>query len=258
MNVAPLSGRPLACLKTSVRRARQQKAFLCRSMATGSQGRASPSSLPDYNFYQLKDQKTKKLRSAFAVYTPPTVKTNPTTITIVNKPPKPAKRTPEPKLPGLIAPPSDPLPILHASQIARMDPTGARTALFAKTKQGVRVGDVLMVTHRRGGEPFAGVCISIRRAGIDTAILLRNHLSKVGVEMWFKVYNKNVAGIEIIKRARRRARRARLTYLRKPKHDVGSVSDLVFAWKKTRKVFNTKSSPASSKTAKGAKAAKKK
>jgi len=161
-------------------------------------------------------------------------------IEISNKPPKPATRSRESKLPGLIVPPSDPLPILHAAQIARMDPTGARTALFAKTRQGVRVGDVLMVTHRRGGEPFAGVCLSIRRAGIDSAVLLRNHLGKVGVEMWFKIYNKNVAGIEIIKRARRRARRARLTYMRQPKHDLGSVADLVFAWKKNRKVFSSR------------------
>ena len=120
-----------------------------------------------------------------------------------------------------------------------MDPTGARTALFAKTRDAARVGDVLMVTHRRGGEPFAGVCLSIRRQGIDTAILLRNHLGKVGVEMWFKIYNKNVAGIEIVKRRKKRARRARLTYMRKPKHDMGSVEDLVFAWKKARKVYAT-------------------
>ncbi len=135
-----------------------------------------------------------------------------------------------------------------------MDPTGARTALFAKTREAAKPGDVLMVTHRRGGEPFAGVVMSIRRRGIDTAVLLRNHLAKVGVEMWFKVYNKNVAGIEIVKRAVKRARRARLTYLRKAKHDRGGVEDLVFAWKKTRKVFSSGAGAA----AKGAKAAAKK
>jgi large subunit ribosomal protein L19 len=121
-----------------------------------------------------------------------------------------------------------------------MDPTGARTALISKTRQGARPGDILMVTHRRGGEPFSGVCMSIRRGGIDSAILLRNHLNKVGVEMWYKVYNKNVAGIEIVKRARKRARRARLTYLRQPKHDVGSVSEIVAQWKKTRKIVSSR------------------
>jgi ribosomal protein L19 len=96
-----------------------------------------------------------------------------------------------------------------------------------------------MVTHRRGGEPFAGVLMSIRRAGIDTAILLRGRLTKVAVEMWFKIYNRNVAGIEVVHRRKKPARRARLTYLRKAKHDVGDVQSLVFAWKRSRNVLTT-------------------
>jgi ribosomal protein L19 len=121
-----------------------------------------------------------------------------------------------------------------------MDPTGVRTALFSKSnREGAKVGDILLVTHRRGGEPFAGVLLSIRRRGIDSAILLRNHLSKVGVEMWYKIYNKNVAGIEIVKRKPKRARRARLTYMRKPKHDMGSVDEIVNAWRRNRRVFTT-------------------
>lgn len=140
-----------------------------------------------------------------------------------------------------------------------MDPTGARTALFSKSnRDAVKVGDILLVTHRRGGEPFAGVCLSIRRRGIDTAILLRNHLSKVGVEMWYKIYNKNVAGIEIVKRRPKRARRARLTYMRKPKHDMGSVEEIVYAWKKSRRVFTTAKAKKESAAAAAAKGGKKK
>jgi len=189
---------------------------------------------------QLRDTKTKKLRSAFAVYAPPAIATQPDPRAHVKKIPRNTPRKIETKLPGLLVPPPDPMPGLHAAQIAKMDPTGARTALFSKTRQGVRPGDVLMVTHRRGGEPFAGVCMAIRRAGIDTSVLLRTHMAKVGVEMWYKIYNRNVAGIEIVKRAPKRARRARLTYLRQPKHDMGSVSHLVFEWKKARRVLSTK------------------
>ena len=180
----------------------------------------------------LNDRKTKSLRTAFALYPPLTAAGNTT---------------------ALSPPPPNVLQSLHEAQIKKMDPTGARTALFAKTREAAKPGDVLMVTHRRGGEPFAGVVMSIRRRGIDSAVLLRNHLAKVGVEMWFKVYNKNVAGIEIVKRAVRRARRARLTFLRKPTHDRGGVEDLVFAWKKTRKVFSSGAGGAA-----GAKGAKKK
>lgn len=180
----------------------------------------------------LKDHKTKTLRTAFAVY-PSTVGSK-----------------------SLTPPPANPLQALHEAQIKKMDPTGARTALFAKTREAAKVGDVLMVTHRRGGEPFAGVLLSIRRRGIDTAILLRNHLGKVGVEMWFKVYNKNVAGIEIVKRRPKRARRARLTYMRKPKHDMGSVEELVFAWKRSRRVFSSGKAAAASSAAAGGAAKK--
>ncbi len=49
---------------------------------------------------------------------------------------------------------------------------------------------------------------------MDTGILLRNKLLMVGVEMWVKVYSPNVQAIEVVKRAEKRARRARLYYMR--------------------------------------------
>lgn len=49
---------------------------------------------------------------------------------------------------------------------------------------------------------------------MDTGILLRNHFTRVGVEMWVKIYSPNVAGIEVVQRKERRARRARLYYMR--------------------------------------------
>lgn len=248
MNVTPLGRRPLGCLKTSLRRARQHRTVLVRSMATETTSAGSPAargSAPEHGFckppravlplytrppwltsllkliVRLTDRKTKAVRSAFAVY--------PSTASAPGSTPS-----------TLLPPPKKPLDALHEAQIKKMDPTGARTALFSRSnRDAVKVGDILMVTHRRGGEPFAGVCLSIRRRGIDSAILLRNHLSKVGVEMWYKIYNKNVAGIEIVKRRAKRARRARLTYMRKPKHDMGSVEDVVYAWKKSRRVFTT-------------------
>ncbi len=71
-----------------------------------------------------------------------------------------------------------------------------------------------MLVRLRNGDPFAGICLNIRRRGIDTGILLRNELTRVGVEMWFKIYSPNVEGIEVVQRREKRARRARLYYLR--------------------------------------------
>ncbi|KAF2179775.1 hypothetical protein K469DRAFT_715872 [Zopfia rhizophila CBS 207.26] len=120
-----------------------------------------------------------------------------------------------------------PIEKVTESQISLLDPTGARTRLFSKSNpECARVGDILLV-RLRTGDPFAGVCINIRRRGVDTAILLRGQLTRVGVEMWYKVYSPLVEGIEVVERARKRARRARLTYMRLPKHDRGSVENVV-------------------------------
>lgn len=159
-------------------------------------------------------------------------------------------------IPTLTPAPVNPLAAYHAEQIRKMDPTGARARLFSKENaDSAKVGDVLMVTTRRAAEPFSGVCISIRRRGVETAVLLRGQLTKVGVEMWFKVFSRNVLGIEIIHRRPKRARRARLTYMRKPQHDKGSVEDLVKNWRKSRNVFATRAgataTKAGAKTAKG-------
>ncbi|KAF1967494.1 hypothetical protein BU23DRAFT_542821 [Bimuria novae-zelandiae CBS 107.79] len=121
----------------------------------------------------------------------------------------------------------DPVSALTASQLAIHDPTGARARLFDRANpECARVGDILLV-RQRTGEPFAGVCINVRRRGIDTAILLRGQLTRVGVEMWYKVYSPLVEGIEVVQRAQRKARRARLTYMRKEKHDRGNVENVV-------------------------------
>lgn len=91
----------------------------------------------------------------------------------------------------------------------------------------------------KSGDPFAGVCLNIRRQGIDTAILLRNQLTRVGVEVWYKVYSPNVEGVEVVQRRARRARRARLYYLRKPEHDVGSVQNVVTQYIRQRQVLRS-------------------
>lgn len=133
------------------------------------------------------------------------------------------------------------MPLLRQAQITTLDPTGARTRLFDKEQaDAAKPGDVLMVSTK-SGEPFSGVLIEIRRRGVDTAVLLRGQMMKTSVESWFKVYSPTVTAINIIWRRPKRARRARLTYMRKPQHDMGSVDHLVAAWKKERSTLRNKS-----------------
>ncbi|CZS89455.1 related to ribosomal protein L19, mitochondrial [Rhynchosporium agropyri] len=128
----------------------------------------------------------------------------------------------------------EPMKAFTQDQISILDPTGARSNLFSRANtEAAKVGDVLLV-RLKTGDPFAGVCINIRRRGVDSAILLRNELTRVGVEMWYKIYSPNVEGIEVVQRREKRARRARLTYMRKPKHDMGSVQNIVLAYQRSR------------------------
>ncbi|RDL40934.1 Translation proteins SH3-like protein [Venustampulla echinocandica] len=156
--------------------------------------------------------------------------------------PKPIDATPtvKKKIKAIPPPPTaaslfkEPIKSVTETQVAILDPTGARTKLFSKANlEAAHVGDILLV-RLKNGDPFAGVCINIRRRGIDTGILLRNELTRVGVEMWFKIYSPNVEGIEVVQRKEKRARRARLTYMRKPKHDMGSVQNIVLAYQRSR------------------------
>ncbi|TPX18535.1 uncharacterized protein E0L32_011573 [Thyridium curvatum] len=247
MNAAPIRRQPLGCLKTVLRQTRQQRQFL-RSYASAAETPSTTKSsalLPSHTFHSIPSKKnTAGIRTAFAVYSAPSSSSpppsHPTSLPTSLSQEKPAAVAAAATA-AAPTPRSTPLEALHALQIARMDPTGARQKLFSRTNpHGARVGDVLMVTTRRGAEPFSGVCLSIRRRGIDTAVLLRGQLTRVGVEMWFKVFSRNVAGVEIIHRRAKRARRARLTYMRQPKHDMGSVDNLVQAWRRSRQVLRTR------------------
>jgi ribosomal protein L19 len=109
----------------------------------------------------------------------------------------------------------DPIATVRDAQLAVLDPTGERKALFdyRRNPRSVKVGDIVRVTFKNG-DPFSGVCLSIKLQGVDTSCLLRNELTRVGVEMSIKVFSPNVESVEIVQRAEKRKRRARLYYMR--------------------------------------------
>lgn len=109
----------------------------------------------------------------------------------------------------------DPIAKVTESQLATLDPKGDRKSLFdyRRNPRSVKPGDVVRVTFKNG-DPFNGVVLAIKLRGIDTSFLLRNELTRVAVEMSVKVFNPNVQGVEIVQRAVRTPRRARLYYMR--------------------------------------------
>ncbi|KAI5856475.1 translation protein SH3-like domain-containing protein [Tricharina praecox] len=121
-----------------------------------------------------------------------------------------------------------PIADLTVQQLAVLDPLGARQKLFSRhNRDAIRVGDILQVRRGNGEQPFAGVLINIRRRGVDTAFLLRGQVTRIGVEVWFKLYSPTIEGIDLVQRAKKRAKRAKLYYMRDPKHDLGSVQNIV-------------------------------
>lgn len=117
--------------------------------------------------------------------------------------------------PPIKGPPSkNPIEDLTAAAIAILDPSGARQKMFSRhNKDSIRPGDILQV-RRRNGDPFSGVLLNIRRRGIDTGFLLRDQLTRVGVEMWFKLYSPAIEDIDLVQRKAKKARRAKLYYMR--------------------------------------------
>ncbi|KAH8591447.1 mitochondrial ribosomal protein-like protein [Bisporella sp. PMI_857] len=196
--------RPLSCWKSLLRRTRQLKSA-ARSLTTSTYHKHEP--WPQWKIPPAAQPGAAHvLRKLKAIAPPPT----------------PANTFKEP------------IKSFEEDQIKGLDPTGARTNLFSrKNREAAKVGDILLV-RLKTGDPFAGVCINIRRRGVETGILLRNQLTRVGVEMWYKIYSPNVEGIEVVQRAAKRARRERLTYMRKPKHDMGSVQNIVLQYQRTR------------------------
>lgn len=61
----------------------------------------------------------------------------------------------------------------------------------------------------------------------------------VGTEMWVKVFSPVVRSVEVVRRAEKRARRARLYYMRKEKHDRGSVEGVVEGYLRERRLVRS-------------------
>ena len=104
----------------------------------------------------------------------------------------------------------------QASELALLDPSGERRKYFdRRSRDSFQPGDILQVRFKdRNAEPFAGVLINIRRRGIDTGFLLRGNLTNLGVEMWYKAYSPMIESVQLLQRSPKRARRAKLYYMR--------------------------------------------
>ncbi|KAK4565727.1 hypothetical protein LTR86_003576 [Recurvomyces mirabilis] len=217
MSLSSSSTRPLACIKQAIRQCRAEKQQHRRYAAAAAPDSAYPSLQTKYpppppGFRT--SQTTNQNRFETGLKRIPTV--------------------PPPRSTTKLCP--DPIQALTTTQLLTLDPTGARTRLFSPLNpERVQVGDILLF-RLKTGDPVSGIVLNIRQRHqpIDTAVLIRNNLTRVGVEMWFKVYSPSVEGIEVVKRAEKRARRAKLYFLREKRHDPGSVEGVVKQYLRAR------------------------
>lgn len=134
--------------------------------------------------------------------------------------------------------------MVDSQELSRLDPTGARSRLFDPlNRERAKPGDILLATFT-GGESFSGVIMMIKGSGPHKSVLLRNQYTTIGTEMSIKIHSPRVQSMEVVKRALKRARRAKLTYLRKPKHDPGSVQKVVDQYVRERAMLTGKKTTA--------------
>ncbi|KAK9456395.1 translation protein SH3-like domain-containing protein [Dipodascopsis uninucleata] len=98
-----------------------------------------------------------------------------------------------------------------------LDNDGWRQKLFERSSpNALRPGDVVRVHFKpnQDSTTIMGTIMGIRRAGLDTSVRIRTEVARLGVEMSIKVYSTSVRTFEFVSRAAKRARRAKLYYLR--------------------------------------------
>jgi ribosomal protein L19 len=132
----------------------------------------------------------------------------------------------------------EPIKIIDQQSLALLDPTGARSKLFDPDNVDcAKPGDILLTTFKTG-EPFSGIIMAVKGSGPHKSVLLRNHLTRIGTEMSIKIHSPLVQSMEIAQRGTKKRKRARLYYLRQPKHDVGSVQRIVDQYVRERALLS--------------------
>jgi large subunit ribosomal protein L19 len=90
-------------------------------------------------------------------------------------------------------------------------------------------GSVVSITQTHAPTNFTGVLISLRRKGLDSSIILRNVVQRVGVEIQVFLGSPHLKEIKVLQRAdgksgSKRARRAKLYYLRDAPDKMSTIS----------------------------------
>ncbi|CEI88554.1 Putative 50S ribosomal protein L19 [Rhizopus microsporus] len=105
-------------------------------------------------------------------------------------------------------------------QVEKANTDGRRELFSRNNPNGIKPGSIVMVETLNGPNEtttstFMGVCIAIRRKGIDTNFTLRNIVMRIGVEQRYNLYSPLLKSIKVMQKPNEvKFRRAKLYYLR--------------------------------------------
>lgn len=119
-------------------------------------------------------------------------------------------------------------------QYAKLDPEGWRRALITQgSPTRLLPGDVVRIVYKtRQMAPFMGQIIGISKGGVSASLLLRNNITKLGVELRVKIFSPLIQRVDVVKKPFKRRLRNKHYYIRGTRLDVG---DLEADLKKTRR-----------------------
>lgn len=115
---------------------------------------------------------------------------------------------------------------VKSQQLKKLDPSGTKSALVNKHNHSkLRAGDIVRIIYQNRQPPITAMIIGIKRNGADSNILMRNNVSKTGVEFRISIFNPIVERIDILRRPVRYRRRNKLYYIRGNQLDVGDLEN---------------------------------
>lgn len=104
-----------------------------------------------------------------------------------------------------------------------LDPLGVKRKLIDPANpEHLIPGDVITIKFKNRKRGFTGLLLAISRLRTDTNLLLRNNITKLGVETRIPLFNPSVERVEVVTRQHRfRGKKSKLLFVRGTKFDVG-------------------------------------
>ncbi|ODV93635.1 hypothetical protein PACTADRAFT_35394 [Pachysolen tannophilus NRRL Y-2460] len=118
--------------------------------------------------------------------------------------------------------------VIRADQYKKLDPSGIKQKLLdSKNPTRLRSGDIVRINYKNNIKPsITGMIIALNRAGLESNLLLRNQVTKIGVELRVSVFNPIIERIDILRKPMTYRPRNKLYYIRNNRLDVGDLENV--------------------------------